>query len=144
MKIQQIMTKPVHFIPPTCTLRDAARKMRDLNVGALPVGENDRLLGMLTDRDIAIKGTAEGLNPETTDVRALVSSPIIYCYEDQDVEEAARLMEVKQIRRLVVLNRQKRLVGILSLGDIATRTGNEALSGEALEKISEPQKIIAA
>jgi CBS domain-containing protein len=139
MMVRDIMTKGVECTQPTATLREAARMMKELNVGPLPVcGDNDRLVGMITDRDIAIRAVAEGDDPDATPVSAVMTPKIISCYEDQDVSEAARLMEKNQVRRLVVLNRDKRLVGIVSLGDLAVESQDEQLAGHTLEAISEP------
>jgi CBS domain-containing protein len=112
--------------------------MRQLDVGSLPVCENERLVGMLTDRDITVRCVSEGFDPRTDLVREVMTPQVVYCFEDQDVTEAAKLMKEKQIRRLAVLNRQKRLTGIVSLGDLAVEAGNEQLAGETLEGISEP------
>jgi CBS domain-containing protein len=113
--------------------------MRDLDVGPLPVcGPQDRLVGMVTDRDITIRGIAEGLDPRTARIRDVMTPNIIYCFEDQDVEEAAQLMKENQIRRLVVLNQDKRLVGIVSLADLAVDGHDEMLAGSTLEAVSEP------
>lgn len=136
-KIREVMTPHAQCTGPDIMLVDAARQMRELNVGSLPICENDRLVGMVTDRDLALRGIGEALDPRATPVRTVMSPGIVYIFEDQDVEEAARLMEVKQIRRLAVLNRDKRLVGIVSLGDLAVEAGT-ALSGEALQEISQP------
>jgi len=111
--------------------------MSDLDVGALPICDNDRLAGMLTDRDIAVKGVARGCDPENTQARDVMSEGIVFIYDDQDAGEAARLFETKQIRRLLVLNREKRMVGIVSLGDLAVNAG-EGLGGEALKEVSQP------
>ena len=139
MQVKEVMTRGVECTRPDASLQEAARKMRDLDVGPLPVcGDNDRLVGMLTDRDITIRAVAEGQDPKTARVQDVMTPDITYCFEDQDLTEASRLMEQNQIRRLVVLNRDKRLVGIVSLGDLAVKTGNERLSGEALEQVSEP------
>jgi len=139
MQVKDIMTPNAECIRPDDTLEDAAKKMRDLDIGPLPVcGDNDRLAGMITDRDIAVRAVAEGKDPRTTKVREVMSEKIIYCFEDQDVEEAARIMQERQVRRLVVLNRDKRLVGIVSLGDLATETGDRMKVGEVLQDISEP------
>jgi CBS domain-containing protein len=137
MKIREAMTPHAQCVSPDASLADAAQRMRELDVGALPICDNDRLAGIMTDRDLAIRGVAEGRDPRSTPVRAVMSPHLAYIFDDQEVEEAARLMEVKQIRRLPVLNRAKRLVGIISLGDIAVETG-VALSGEALKEISQP------
>lgn len=131
------MTPHAQCISPDACLADAAQRMRELDVGALPICDNDRLAGIVTDRDLAIRGVAEGRDPRSTPVRAVMSPHLAYIFDDQEIEEAARLMEVKQIRRLPVLNRAKRLVGIVSLGDIAVETG-VTLSGEALKEISQP------
>jgi CBS domain-containing protein len=121
MQVKDIMTPGVECIRPDDTLQNAARKMRDLDVGPLPVcGDNDRLAGMITDRDIVVRAIADGKDPKATKVREAMTDEIIYCFEDQDVQEAARTMQERQVRRLVVLNRDKRLVGIVSL---AHRTG---------------------
>jgi CBS domain-containing protein len=132
------MTPGAECVPPDSTLQDAARKMRDLDVGALPVCDNDRLSGMLTDRDIVVRAIAEGRDPKMVRVRDAMTAGIDYCFEDDDVREAAHHMQEKQIRRLAVLNRDKRLAGIVSLGDLAVRTRDERLCGKALEQVSEP------
>jgi CBS domain-containing protein len=138
MKVKEIMTKEVEILHPDDSLKEAAQKMRVRNVGFLPVCDGDRLVGVLTDRDITLRAMAEGMNPNTRIDRDLITSPIIYCFDDQDVEEAAKLMEDHQIRRVAVLSRgDKRLVGVVSLGDIATNSTKE-MSAEVLEKVSEP------
>src|SRR5262245_56067255 len=119
MKVFDVMTQGVECIRPEATLREAADKMKALDIGPLPVCENDRLVGMLTDRDITVRATAAGVPPGLGQVRDVMTPDIVYCFEDQDIVEAAQLMEQNQIRRLVVLNRDKRLVGIVSLGDLA-------------------------
>lgn len=141
MQIMEIMTRNVEVISPHTTLKDAAQKMRDLNVGSLPVCDGERLKGMLTDRDITIRATAEGQHPESTQARDIMTAAIYYCYEDQDVAEAAQVMEEKQIRRLPIVDRGKKLVGIVSLGDLAV-DGKKRLAGEALTEISRPAKPV--
>jgi len=140
MKVRDVMTARPECVSPEDTLQQAARKMKDLDVGPLPVcGENDRLVGMITDRDIVIRCVAEGQDPRTARVRDAMSEGISYCFEDDDVAEAARQMKEKQIRRLVVLNRDKKLVGIVSLGDVAVQTGGEGgTAGKTLEAVSRP------
>jgi len=139
MQVNEVMTGNAVCVRPDDTLQLAASKMRDLDVGPLPVcGDNERLVGMITDRDITVRAVAEGWDPRSKRVSDAMSEGIVYCYEDQDVEEAARLMREKQIRRLVVLNRDKRLVGIVSLGDLAVGTRDEGLGGKTLEEVSEP------
>jgi len=134
------MTQGVECIGPDATLQEAAAKMKSLDVGPLPVCDNDRLVGMVTDRDITVRATAEGDAPTDVRVRDVMTPEVIYCFEDELVEDAARLMAAKQVRRLVVLNRDKRMVGIVSLGDLAVKTGDEQLAGNALEGISEPNQ----
>jgi len=139
MNVKEVMTRGAECIRPTDSIAHAAERMRELDVGALPVcGDDDRLKGMITDRDITVRATAGCCNPGGTDVGGVMTPGIVYVFEDQDVGDAARLMEENQIRRLAVLNRDKRLVGIVSLGDLAVKSGDEGLSGEALEQVSEP------
>lgn len=137
MRVYEVMTKKAECVAPDATLQDAAGRMRDLDVGSLPVCDKDRIVGMVTDRDIAIRSVAEGHDPRTEHVRDVMTHGITYVFEDQDVREAADLMRQKQIRRLPVLNRDKRLVGIVALGDLAVQ-GDDKLSGNTLEGISEP------
>jgi CBS domain-containing protein len=138
MHVSEVMTKGAECVAPSTTLQEAARKMKNLDVGPLPVCENDHLVGMVTDRDITVRAVAEGCDPKTTRVKEVMTPDIVYCFEDQDVGEAARRMEESQVRRLVVLNRDKRLVGIVSLGDLAVETGDKHLAGKTLERVSEP------
>jgi CBS domain-containing protein len=135
MRVSELMSKKVEWVSPTLSLRDAASKMRDLDIGCLPVGENDRLVGMITDRDIACRGFAARRAPGRATVRGAMPSGITYCFDDQDVSEAAHLMEEKHIRRLPVLNRQKRMVGILSLGDISQHAPGR-VSAEVLKAVT--------
>lgn len=136
MLVREIMTDKVKLLNPEMSLNQAASRMKEDDIGVLPVGENDRLVGMLTDRDIVVRGLAEKRDPATTKVRDAMSTQVLYCFEDEPVEQAAESMARARVRRLPVLNRDKRLVGIVSLGDIATHA-NEKKAGEALEKISE-------
>src|SRR5512138_1557443 len=116
MQLRDVMTRNVEIISPEATLAQAAEKMRQLNVGPLPVCDGRRLQGMITDRDVTVRATAEGSDPRATKVRDVMTPGVVYCFEDQDVREAAQLMQQKQIRRLLVLDRNKDLVGIVSLG----------------------------
>lgn len=136
MKVSEAMTSEVEIANPGQSLREAAAAMVKLDVGALPVGENDRLVGMITDRDIAVRGVAKGLNSDAK-IREVMSPEILYCFEDEDVENVAANMRETKVRRLPVLNRKKRLVGIVSLGDIALQEG-PATAGDAICGISEP------
>jgi CBS domain-containing protein len=139
MRIEHAMTRGVECVHPDDSICHAARRMGELDVGSLPVcGQNDKLVGIITDRDITIRATAASCDPDRTPVHDIMTPKIVCCFEDQDVAEAARLMEEKQVRRLAVLNNENRLVGILSLGDIAVRMHDDRLSGEALERVSEP------
>jgi CBS domain-containing protein len=138
MRISEIMTTDFEMIDSTRPLREAAEKMKSLNVGFLPVKEGTRLIGLITDRDIVIRGLAEGLDPGFAQVKDIISSDIVYCYEDDSVEDAAKLMEEHQVRRLIVVNHDQTPVGIVSLGDLAVKLGEDRLSGEVLERISEP------
>jgi len=140
MRVSEVMTRNVECTRPDATLQDAAAKMKSLDVGPLPVCDNDRLVGMVTDRDITVRATAEGDAPTDVRVRDVMTPEVIYCFEDALVSDAARLMQEKQVRRLVVLNRDKRLVGIVSLGDLAVETGDEQLAGETLEAVSESNR----
>jgi CBS domain-containing protein len=139
MKLKEIMTKHVESVGPDTPIQEAATRMRSLDVGVLPVFAGDRLVGMLTDRDLTLRAIAEGKDPKTTTVQEAMTADVAYCFEDQDVEEGQRIMKENQIRRLPVLNRDKLLVGIVSLGDFATRT-DEKRAGETLEKVSEPSR----
>ena len=140
MKVKDIMTTSVEIIHPDARLVEAAQKMKTLNVGSLPVCDGERLKGMLTDRDITIRAVAEGMNPNEITVQDVMSPEVVYCFEDQEVEDAAKLMGQKQIRRLPVLNQHKRLVGILALGDVSVDYQDDKTTGKTLEKISEPSR----
>ena len=139
MLVRDVMTHGAECVRPANSLVEAAQKMKNLDVGPLPVcGDNDRLVGMVTDRDITVRAVAEACDPRTTTVKDVMTPDVVYCFEDQDVKEAARLMKEHQVRRLVVLNRDKRLAGIVSLGDLAVETGDEKLAGKTLEEVSLP------
>jgi len=138
MQISEVMTRGVECMRPDATLQQAAERMKSLDVGVLPVCDSDRLVGMLTDRDITVRCVAEGHDPKSDHVRDIMTPQLFYCFEDQDVAEAAQLMRDKQVRRLPVLNRNKRLVGIVTLGDLAVETPDKHLVGHAAEGISEP------
>ena len=132
MNVREIMTPDVVIASPDDTLQHAAELMADIDAGVLPVGENDRLVGMLTDRDITVRAVAAGKSPNECKVRDVMSPDIKYIFEDESVENAARNMSELQVRRLPVLNRDKRLVGIVSIGDLSLkkqRSGGEALQG---------------
>jgi len=138
MKLRDVMTRDVEVIHPDATLREAAETMEALDVGPLPVCDGARLVGMITDRDLVVRAMSAGQDPNSAKVREVMTPDVAYCFEDQDVTDAAQMMKDKQIRRLVILDRDKRLVGIVSLGDLAVETGNDRMSGDVLEKVSEP------
>lgn len=119
MKVHEAMHEGVTWMAPKTNLADLARLMRDKDIGSIPIGENDRLVGMVTDRDIVCKGLADGRDIASLTARDVMSGPIVYCRTDEDIEDAARVMEEHAIRRLPVLNEKKRMVGMLSIGDIA-------------------------
>jgi CBS domain-containing protein len=136
MLVNELMTREVEIIGPNETLAEAARKMAKLDVGALPVAEAERLVGMITDRDIAVRAVAEGMGPDTP-VRDAMTIDVRYAYEDELVSDVADNMGELQVRRLPVVSRDKRLVGIISLADIA-RLNEPTDAGEALQGISRP------
>jgi CBS domain-containing protein len=138
MQVQEIMSRDVVLASPDDTVQSAAKKMAEIDAGALPVGEQDRLVGMVTDRDIVVRAVAKGSGPKQCKVRDVMSSDIKYCYEDESVEDVARNMSSLQIKRLPVLNREKRLVGIVALGDLATEPGATDKAKSALSGISRP------
>ena len=139
MTLYEVMTKDVEIIHPEDTLQTAAKKMRDRNIGFLPVCDEDRLIGVLSDRDLIVRALADGVDSNAVVGRDLVTSPASYCIDEQSVDEAAKLMHDNQIRLLVTLNRDdKRMVGVISLGDLAINV-DDKLSGDVLQSISEPE-----
>ena len=137
MELKEFISYHVEAVGPDDSLKDTAAKMRDLDVGSMPVCEGNRVVGMITDRDITIRATAAGGDPTTTNVGAVMTPDVVYCLEDDTVEESARLMREHQIRRLLVLNHDREMVGIVSLGELSTATGNRQLGGEILERVSD-------
>lgn len=137
MKIREAMTRDVRMVRPDQTIREAAHLMAELDIGALPVEDSDRLVGMITDRDIAVRAVAEGHGADTM-VRDVMSGEVKYCFDDQSVEEVTRNMGEQRLRRLPVVDRNKRLVGILSLGDLALDEDVQDEAAEALGGISRP------
>ena len=135
MQVREVSSREVERIPSDTPIREAARCMQKLDVGAIPVFEGDRLVGMVTDRDIALRAIADGCSPDSP-VREIMTEGIQTCFEDEDVSDVARHMRDKQIRRLVVLARDKRLSGIVSLGDVAL-SGDDRAAHEALKGVSE-------
>lgn len=135
MKVKQAMHKKAEWCEPSTPVKDLAKLMKEQDIGAIPIGENDRLIGMVTDRDIVVRGFANGPEIAKLTARDVMSEKVIYCTEDEDIEDAVHLMEEKQIRRLPVINAQKRMVGMLSLGDISHAVG-QSLSGELVKAVS--------
>ena len=140
MQLKDVMTRNVEVVHPDATLQEAAAKMDSLDVGPLPVSDGTQVVGVLTDRDITVRATATGQDPKVARVRDFMSRDMVYAFEDQDVMAAARLMQEKQIRRLLVLNRDNQLVGIVSVGDLAVQTGDDRLTAVTLEGVSEPSQ----
>lgn len=138
MKISEVMTREVEIVSPDASLREAARKMDDLNVGMLPVCDGQRLVGILTDRDITVRATAIGESPDVTRVDEVMSGEVWWCHDDDEVEDVAHRMGDRQIRRMPVIDHNRMLVGIVALGDLATDLAPG--TQDALRKISEPSE----
>jgi CBS domain-containing protein len=138
MQVKEIMTCTVETIDADANLVETAEKMKTLQVGALPIWENEELVGMVTDRDITIRAVAEEKNASTTNVKEIMTGDVYCCFEDDDIQEAANLMEEKSIHRLLVLNSNNEPIGFVSLSDFAVKSHDEQLTCEVLEKISEP------
>lgn len=135
MKVKQAMHKQAEWCDPSTPISELAKIMKSKDIGAIPIGENDKLVGMVTDRDIAIRGVANGRDTTKLTASDVMSGKIIYCTEDEDIEDAVRLMEEKKVRRLPVINAKKRMVGMLSLGDVSHAAGQN-LSGELVKAVS--------
>ncbi len=136
MHVREIMTSNVTAITPETSLKEAAEKMRDLNLGSLPVEENGKVVGMLTDRDLTCRAVANGYDPATTPAREIMSRDVTFCYEDQDIDDVAHLMEEKHIYRLPVVSKEEKLAGILSISDLAQHAPQE-LTGEVFRAVSQ-------
>jgi CBS domain-containing protein len=134
MQIADVMTRDVELTRPDATIVEAAKAMAKEDIGLLPVGENDRLVGVITDRDIAVRAVAAGMDPNTTTVDKVMSEKLLYCYQDEDVKKANENMAELQVRRLPVVDRNKRLVGIVSLADLAIRS-SASRAGKTLEAV---------
>jgi CBS domain-containing protein len=136
MKVKDAMTTEVQLTNPDQSIREAAQMMVEIDAGALPVADNDRLIGVITDRDIAVRAVALGKSPDTK-VREIMSGEVLYCFDDEDLAHVSRNMSDMKVRRLPVLNRDKRLVGVISLGDLA-RNEQPATAGRMISRLSEP------
>lgn len=135
MKVRDAMHKGVQWVDPETKVPELAKTMREHDIGALPVGENDRLIGMVTDRDIVCRGFSNGNPVDALTARDVMSQGIVFCRDDEELDDAMHIMEQKQIRRLPVINDKKRMVGMLSLGDVSHSSARE-LSGEVLQAVS--------
>jgi len=136
MKVKEAMTGDVTLVNPDQTIREAAQMMIEIDAGALPVAENDHLVGMITDRDIAVRAVAHGKAPNTK-VREIMSGEVLYCFDDEELTHVSRNMSDMKVRRLPVVNRDKRLVGVISFGDLA-RNEQPTTVGRAASRLSEP------
>ncbi len=136
-QLKDLMTRDVKVVSPDMTIGEAAREMRAGDFGMMPVGENDRMIGTISDRDIAIRAVAEGMDSDTK-VRDVMSEGVSWAFEDDSVEQAAKIMSERQVRRLPVVDRNKRLVGIVALGDFAVDSSEIRPAAEALSEISKP------
>ena len=139
MRVSEAMTRDVRVANPTQTIQQAAAMMAEIDAGAIPVGSGDRLVGMVTDRDIAVRAVAKGMGPDTP-IEDVMSGQVKYCFENEETADVLANLGEQQLRRLPVVNREKRLVGILSLGDLATQTSDGTV-GPALKEISQPGGI---
>ena len=135
MKVKNAMHKGVTWVEPDTPVETLARLMREHDIGAIPIGENDRLIGMVTDRDIVCRCMAAGLDPKTAIARDVMTEGIIFCLDKQELDDAARVMEMKKVRRLPVINGKKRMVGMLSLGDVYHKAPDH-LSDEVMNAVS--------
>ena len=140
MRVAEIMTRDVEIVNPDDTLQTAAKMMGEINAGALPVGANNRLIGMITDRDIAVRAVGEGLDPRQSKVGEVMTAEVHYCFEDEDTDSVSVKMADLRVRRLPVLNREKRLVGIVALGDLAVEDQDGDTARKALKGVSQPQR----
>ena len=136
MRVSEAMTREVRVATPGQSIRDVAKMMDEINAGSMPVGESDRLIGMITDRDIAIRAVAQGKGPDTPVREVMSSEKVLYCYDDEELDHVAKNMSEHQVRRLPVVNREKRLVGIVSFGDVAQKETRSA--GKAAKGVTKP------
>ena len=136
MRVSEAMTREVRVASPGQSIRDVAKIMAEIDAGSMPVGDNDRLVGMITDRDIAIRAVAQGKGPDTPVREVMSSEQVLYCYEDEELDHVARNMSQQQVRRLPVVNREKRLVGIVSFGNLAQSEARSA--AKAAKGVTKP------
>ena len=136
MRVSEAMTREVRIATPGQSIREVAKIMAEIDAGAMPVGDNDRLVGMITDRDIAIRAVALGKGPDTPVRDVMSTEQVLFCYEDEELDHVAKNMSEQQVRRLPVVNREKRLVGIVSLGNLAQNEGRAA--NKAVKGVTKP------
>jgi len=136
MKVKQAMHKGVQWVGPGTSIENLAQLMREHDIGAIPIGENDRLIGMVTDRDLVCRCLAMGLDPKTTTARDVMTKGMVFCLDRQELDDAARLMQTKKVRRLPVINAKKRMIGMLSLGDVY-HAASRPIGKEAMQGVSE-------
>ena len=136
MRVSEAMTREVRVANPGQSIREVAKIMAEIDAGAMPVGDNDRLVGMITDRDIAIRAVALGKGPDTPVREVMSTEQVLYCYDDEELDHVAKNMSEQQVRRLPVVNREKRLVGIVSLGNLAQNEGRAA--NKAVKGVTKP------
>jgi CBS domain-containing protein len=137
MKVRQVMTADVYTVRPEASIFDIAELMRDEDIGAVPVVEDNKLIGMVTDRDIVVRALADSKDPSSATARTVMSSSLLYCFDDQSVEEVLDNMGEQQVRRMPVVDRDKRLVGVVSIGDLSAAAPADR-AGESLSQISQP------
>jgi CBS domain-containing protein len=137
MKIREIMTSNVECIAPSLPIAKAAEKMRDMDIGFLPVCEEDRIVGTVTDRDITIRSVAQGRDPRLAPVSEIMTQTVFHCYDDDDIESVAGSMRDSEVRRMLILDHDENLVGVVSLGDISKISGEQTIAGETLGDIAE-------
>ena len=140
MKVREIMSSHVKQISSSAMASEAADKMKTFDVGALPILEDNKIVGMLTDRDIVVRAIATGMDPKMTVIKDILTPEVLCCFEEDDISTAARIMEDNQVRRLVVLDNDKTVVGMISLGDLALKTSNDHLTYEILERVCGPAR----
>jgi CBS domain-containing protein len=136
MRVSEAMSRDVRIATPGQSIRDVAKIMAEIDAGAMPVAENDRMIGMITDRDIAVRAVAQGKGPDTPVRDVMSTEQVLYCYDDEELDHVAKNMSNVQVRRLPVVNREKRLVGIVSLGDLAQKERKSA--SKAVSGVSKP------
>lgn len=142
MRLRDVMTSDIETIPSYASIRQAAERMDALNVGFIPVQENDAVVGIVTDRDITVRAVAHGTDAEATPVCTIMTNDMWCLPEDRDINEAAELMAERQIRRVLVLDRENRMVGVVSIGDLAVQCDDDCRIGDVLERVSEPAQPV--